>query len=74
MNSASIWMAAHNPRKLYLAMCLLWACWPVSAQQALPAGQPSAEQMSQDGRGLMTLNFQNIDIRSLLQVMQISRA
>ena len=25
--------------------------------------------MSQDGRGLMTLNFQNIDIRSLLQVM-----
>ncbi len=69
MNSASIWMAAHSPRKLYLAMCLLWACWPVSAQQASPAGQPSAEQMSQDGRGLMTLNFQNIDIRSLLQVM-----
>jgi type IV pilus assembly protein PilQ len=25
--------------------------------------------MSQDGRGLLTLNFQNIDIRSLLQVM-----
>ena len=69
MNSASIWMAAHSPRKLYLAMCLLWACWPVSAQQASPAGPPSAEQMSQDGRGLMTLNFQNIDIRSLLQVM-----
>lgn len=69
MNSASIWMAAHSPRKLYLAMCLLWACWPVSAEQASPAGQPSAEQMSQDGRGLMTLNFQNIDIRSLLQVM-----
>ena len=69
MNSASIWMAAHSPRKLYLAMCLMWACWPVSAQQASPAGQPSAEQMSQDGRGLMTLNFQNIDIRSLLQVM-----
>lgn len=69
MNSASIWMAAHSPRMLYLAMCLLWACWPVAAQQASPAGQPSAEQMSQDGRGLMTLNFQNIDIRSLLQVM-----
>ena len=69
MNSASIWMAAHNPRKLYLAMCLLWACWPVSAQQSSPAGPPSAKQMSQDGRGLMTLNFQNIDIRSLLQVM-----
>ena len=69
MNSASIWMAAHSPRMLYLAMCLLWACWPVSALQASPAGQPSAEQMSQDGRGLMTLNFQNIDIRSLLQVM-----
>ena len=69
MNSASIWMAAHSPRKLYLAMCLLWACWPVSAQQASPAGPPSAEPMSQDGRGLMTLNFQNIDIRSLLQVM-----
>ena len=69
MNSASIWMAAHSPRMLYLAMCLVWACWPVAAQQASPAGQPSAEQMSQDGRGLMTLNFQNIDIRSLLQVM-----
>ena len=69
MNSASIWMAAHSPRMLYLAMCLLWACWPVAAQQASPAGQPLAEQMSQDGRGLMTLNFQNIDIRSLLQVM-----
>lgn len=69
MNSASIWMAAHSPRMLYLAMCLLWSCWPVAAQQASPAGQPSAEQMSQDGRGLMTLNFQNIDIRSLLQVM-----
>ena len=69
MNSASIWMAAHSPRMLYPAMCLLWACWPVAAQQVSPAGQPSAEQMSQDGRGLMTLNFQNIDIRSLLQVM-----
>ena len=69
MNSASIWMAAHSPRMLYPAMCLLWACWPVAAQQASTAGQPSAEQMSQDGRGLMTLNFQNIDIRSLLQVM-----
>jgi len=69
MNSASIWMAAHSPRTLYLAMCLLWVCWPVAAQQASPAGQASGEQMSQDGRGLMTLNFQNIDIRSLLQVM-----
>ena len=69
MNSASIWMAAHSPRTLYLAMCLLWACWPVAAQQASPGGQASTEQMSQDGRGLMTLNFQNIDIRSLLQVM-----
>ena len=69
MNSASIWMAAHSPRTLYLAMCLLWACWPVAAQQASSAGQASTEQMSQDGRGLMTLNFQNIDIRSLLQVM-----
>ena len=69
MNSASIWMAAHSPRMLYQAMCLLWACWPVAAQQASPARQPLAEQMSQDGRGLMTLNFQNIDIRSLLQVM-----
>jgi len=69
MNSASIWMAAHSPRTLYLAMCLLWVCWPVAAQQASPAGQASGEQMSQDGRGLMTLNFQNIDIRALLQVM-----
>ena len=69
MNSASIWMVAHSPRTLYLAMCLLWACWPVAAQQASSAGQASTEQMSQDGRGLMTLNFQNIDIRSLLQVM-----
>ena len=69
MNSASIWKAAHSPRTLYLAMCLLWVCWPVAAQQAAPAGQASGEPMSQDGRGLMTLNFQNIDIRSLLQVM-----
>jgi type IV pilus assembly protein PilQ len=69
MNSASIWMAAHSPRTLYLAMCLLWVCWPVAAQQASPVGQASGEPMSQDGRGLMTLNFQNIDIRSLLQVM-----
>jgi type IV pilus assembly protein PilQ len=69
MSAASILITLHSPRTLYLAMCLLWACWPVAAQQASPAGQPSAEQMSQDGRGLMTLNFQNIDIRSLLQVM-----
>ena len=69
MNSASIWMAAHSPRMLYLAMCLLWTCWPVAAQPASPEGQVSADQLSQDGRGLMTLNFQNIDIRALLQVM-----
>jgi len=69
MSAASILITRHSPRTLYLAMCLLWVCWPVAAQQASTVGQASGEQMSQDGRGLMTLNFQNIDIRSLLQVM-----
>ena len=69
MSAVSILMAKLSPRTLYLAMCLLWTCWPVAAQPASPEGQVSADQLSQDGRGLMTLNFQNIDIRALLQVM-----
>jgi type IV pilus assembly protein PilQ len=69
MSAVSILMATRSPRTLYLAMCLLWTCWPVAAQPASPEGQVSADPLSQDGRGLMTLNFQNIDIRALLQVM-----
>ena len=63
--AASGWSA---PLRAALALWAMAACLVAAAQTPVPAVD-KAQELAGGGRGLMTLNFQNIDIRSLLQVM-----
>ena len=58
-----------SPLRAALSLWALATCLAAAAQSPTAAPTGKADELAVGGRGLMTLNFQNIDIRSLLQVM-----